>query len=70
MRERSSTIVTSEYGTSTGIHKTDTDMKQFRAKGGVREQSSTIVTSKYGTSTGIHKTDTNMKQFRAKGGGG
>ena len=66
----SSTIVTSEYGTSTGIHKTDTDMKQFSAKGGgVREQSSTIVSSEYGTSTGIHKTDTDMKQFRAKGGG-
>ena len=62
MRERSSTIVTSKYGTSTGIHKTDTDMKQLR--------SSTIVTSKYGTSTGIHKTDTDLKQFRAKGGGG
>ena len=28
MRERSSTIVTSKYGTSTGIHKTDTDVKQ------------------------------------------
>ena len=72
MRERSSIIVTSKYGTSTGIHKIDTDMKQFRAKGGggVRERSSTIVTSKYGTSTGIHKTDTDMKQFRAKGGGG
>ena len=34
MRERSSTIVTKKYGTSTGILKTDTDMKQFRAKGG------------------------------------
>ena len=34
MRERSSTIVTLKYGTSTGLHKTDTDMKQFRAKGG------------------------------------
>ena len=65
-------IVTSKYGTSTGIHKIDTDMKQFRAKGGggVRERSSTIVTPKYGTSTGILKTDTDMKQFRAKGGGG
>ena len=73
MRERSSTIVTPKYGTSTGILKTDTDMKQFRAKGGgggVRVRSSTIVTSKYGTSTGIHKTDTDLKQFRAKGGGG
>ena len=62
VRERSSTIVTSKYGTSTGIHKIDTDMKQCRVKGGgggegVREQSSTIVTSKYGTSTGIHKID-------------
>ena len=71
MRERSSTIVTPKYGTSTGILKTDTDMKQFRARGGgVRVRSSTIVTSKYGTSTGIHKTDTDLKQFRAKGGGG
>ena len=63
MRERSSTIVTPKYGTSTGILKTDTDMKQFRAKGGggVRVRSSTIVTSKYGTSTGIHKTDTDLK---------
>ena len=52
MREQSSTIVTSKYGTSTGIHKTDTDMKQCRV-----ESSSTIVTSKYGTSTGIHKID-------------
>ena len=34
MREESSTIVTSKYGTSTRIHKTDTDMKQIRAKGG------------------------------------
>ena len=34
MREESSTIVTSKYGTSTGIHKTYTDMKQIRAKGG------------------------------------
>ena len=58
MREQSSIIVTSKYGTSTGIHKIDTDMKQFMAKGGgVRERSSTIVTSKYGTSTGIHKID-------------
>ena len=32
VRERSSTIVTSKYGTSTGIHKTDTE--QIRAKGG------------------------------------
>ena len=71
MRERSSTIVTSKYGTSTGIHKIDTDMKQFRAKGGgVRERSSTIVTPKYGTSTGFLKSYTDMKQFRAKGGGG
>ena len=72
MREQSSTIVTSKYGTSTGIHKTYTDMKQFRAKegGGVREQSSTIVTSKYGTSTGIHKTDTDMKQCRVEEGAG
>ena len=69
MRERSSTIVTSKYGTSTGIHKTDTDMKQlFRAKGGgVRERSSTIVTSKYGTSTGTHKIDTDMEQRRVEG---
>ena len=71
MREQSPTIVTSKYGTSTGIHKTYTDMKQFRAKeGGVREQSSTIVTSKYGTSTGIHKTDTDMKQCRVEEGAG
>ena len=38
MREQSSTIVTSKYGTSTGIHKTYTDMKQFRAKGGGGER--------------------------------
>ena len=38
MRVPSSTIVTSKYGTSTGIHKTDTDMKQFRAKGGGGER--------------------------------
>ena len=36
MREQSSTIVTSKYGTSTGIHKNYTDMKQFRAGGGER----------------------------------
>ena len=34
MRERSSTIVTSKYGTSTGIHKTDTDVKQCMVDGG------------------------------------
>ena len=72
MREESSTIVTSKHGTTTRIHKTDTDMKQIRAKGGggVRERSSTIVTSKYGTSTGIHKTDTDVKQCMVDGGGG
>ena len=34
MREQSSTIVTSKYGTSTGIHKTDTDVKQCTSKYG------------------------------------
>ena len=34
MRERSSTIDTSKYGTSTGIHKTDTDVKQCMVDGG------------------------------------
>ena len=59
MRERSSLIVTSKYGTSTGIYKTDTDVKQCMVEegGGMREESSTIVSSKYGTSTGIHKID-------------
>ena len=72
MRERSSTIITSKYGTSTGIHKIDRYEAMYggMGEGGMRERSSIIVTSKYGTSTGIHKIDTDMKQFRAKGGGG
>ena len=72
MRERSFTIVTSKYGTSTGIHKIDRDEAMYggMGEGGMRERRSIIVTSKYGTSTGIHKIDTDMKQFRAKGGGG
>ena len=62
VRERSFTIVTSKYGTSTGIHKIDRYEAMYGGLGdggggGMREQSSTIVTSKYGTSTGIHKID-------------
>ena len=34
MREESSTIVTSKYGTSTGVHKTDTDVKQCMVQEG------------------------------------
>ena len=59
MREQSSTIVSSKYETSTGIHKIDR-YEQYRVewgRGRMRERSSTIVTSKYGTSTGIHKID-------------
>ena len=72
MRERSSTIVTSKYGTSTRIHKIETNMKQIRAKGGggVRERSFTIVTSKYGTSTGIHKIDRYEAMYGGLGDGG